>query len=100
MDQPSYVAVLRVDTDGRIRALFPRDPWGDTHVRDARTFEVSGVRGGGRSFTVDDFPGMGYLLAVASTSPLDFDDLTRGDDWDYRRIDGGRVQGDPYLALT
>jgi hypothetical protein len=97
--EPSYVAVLRVDTDGRIRVLFPRDPWGDTYVGEDRTFEVSGVRGG-RSFTVDDFPGMGYLFAVASTSPLDFDDLTRGDYWDYRRIAGGRVQGDPYVALT
>src|SRR5712691_9838326 len=99
VDEPSYVAVLRVDTDGRIRVLFPRDPWGDTYVGEDRTFEVSGARGG-RSFTVDDFPGMGYLFAVASTSPLDFDDLTRGDYWDYRRIDGGRVQGDPYVALT
>ena len=97
VDEPSYVAVLRVDTDGRIRALFPRDPWGDTRVAEDRTFEV---RGGGRSFTVDDYPGIGYLFAVASSSPLDFDDLTRGDDWDYRRIDGGRVQGDPYVALT
>jgi hypothetical protein len=100
VDEPSYVAVLRVDTDGRIRVIFPRDPWGDTHVGENRTFEVSGVRGGDRSFTVDDFPGMGYLFAVASTSPLDFNDLTRGDDWDYRRVGGGRVRGDPYVALT
>jgi Domain of unknown function (DUF4384) len=100
VDEPSYVAVLRVDTDGRIRVLFPRDPRGDTYVSEDRTFEVSGVRGGGRSFIVDDFPGMGYLFAVASASPLDFDDLTRGDYWDYRLIDGGRVQGDPYVALT
>jgi hypothetical protein len=99
VDEPSYVAVLRVDTDGRIRMLFPRDPWGDTYVGEDRTFEVSGVRGG-RSFTVDDFPGMGYLFAVASSSPLDFDDLTRGDYWAYRRIDGGRIRGDPYVALT
>src|SRR5215207_2198683 len=27
--RPSHVAVFRVDTDGRIRVLFPRDPWGD-----------------------------------------------------------------------
>jgi hypothetical protein len=99
VDEPSYVAVLRVDTDGRIQVLFPRDPWGDSYVARDRTFEVSGVRGGG-SFTVEDFPGMGYLFAVASSSPLDFDDLTRGDYWDYRRVDGGRIQGDPYVALT
>jgi hypothetical protein len=99
VDQPAYVAVFRVDTDGRIRVLFPRDPRGDTYVADGRTFEV-GASPGVRSFTVDEFPGVGYLFAVASTSPLDFDDLTRGDDWDSRRIDGGRIRGDPYVALT
>jgi hypothetical protein len=99
LDEPAYVAVLRVDTDGRIGVLFPRDVRGDTYVGDGRTFEVRGARGR-HSFTVDEFPGMGYLFALASTSPLDFDDLTRGDDWDSRRLDGGRVRGDPYVALT
>ena len=27
-EEPAYVTVLRVDTDGRIRTLFPRQPWG------------------------------------------------------------------------
>ena len=31
--QAAHVAVFRVDTDGRIRVLFPREPWGDTWVR-------------------------------------------------------------------
>src|SRR6185369_4114329 len=56
VDQPSYVAVFRVDTDGRIRVLFPREPGTDTYVREERDFEVSGVRDG-RSFLVDDDPG-------------------------------------------
>jgi Domain of unknown function (DUF4384) len=97
--RPSHVAVFRVDTDGRIRVLFPRDPWGDTFVRDERTFEVSGSRGG-RSFMVDDYPGIGYLFVVASAQPLDFEDITRGDYWDYRLIGGGRLQGDPYVLLA
>ena len=44
-DQPAYVAVFRVDTDGRIRVLFPREPWGDNYVRGDRQFEVTGGRG-------------------------------------------------------
>ena len=99
VDQPSYVAVFRVDTDGRIRVLFPREPWTDTYIREERQLQVSGARGG-RSFMVDDDPGMGYLFAVASAEPLDFRDITRGDYWDYRLIDGGRIQGDPYVRLT
>ena len=98
-DDPAHVTVFRVDTDGRLRVLFPREPWGDTYVRDGRDFEVSGARGG-RSFIVDDYPGVGYLFAISSSSPFDYTDITRGDYWDYRLIDGGRLQGDPYVLLT
>ena len=98
-DEPSYVTVFRVDTDGRLRVLFPREPWGNTYVRHGRDFEVSGARGG-RSFIVDDFPGVGYLFAISASSPFDYTDITRGDYWDYRLIDGGRLQGDPYVLLT
>jgi hypothetical protein len=98
-DRPAHVAVMRVDTDGRLSVLFPREPWGDTYVREAREFEVTGGRGG-RSFIVDDYPGVGYLFAISSARPLRFDDIARGDYWDYRLIEGGRIRGDPYVALT
>jgi hypothetical protein len=96
--RPGHVAVFRVDTDGRVRTLFPREPWGDTHIRQAREFEVVGR--GGRSFIVDDDPGIGYLLAISSEQPFDFRDISRGDHWDYRLIEGGRIRGDPYVALA
>jgi hypothetical protein len=99
VDAPSYVAVFRVDTDGRIRVLLPQEPWTDTYLHDRREVEVGGPRGG-RAFVVDDDPGMGYLFAIAAAEPLDFRDITRGDYWDYRLVDGGRIQGDPYVALT
>jgi hypothetical protein len=60
---------------------------------------VAGRRGG-RAFVVDDDPGIGYLFAVASPRPLDFDHIARGDHWDYRAIEGGRISGDPYVALA
>lgn len=99
VDQPAYVAVFRVDTDGRISVLFPREPWGDTYVRDRREFEIAGSQPD-RSFVVDDDPGMGYLFAVAAAEPFDFRDLSRGDYWDYRLIGDGRIRGDPYVTLT
>ncbi len=98
-ERPGHVAVMRVDTDGRLTVLFPREPWGDTQVRRAREFEVTGGRGG-RTFIVDDYPGIGYLFAIASAHPFDFDDIARGDYWDYRLIEGGRIRGDPYVVLT
>jgi hypothetical protein len=97
-DEDAHLAVFRVDTDGRVRVLFPQEPWGDTFVPGERTLEVSGYRGG-RSFMVDDDPGVGYLLAVASPDRFEFGDITRGDYWDYRVIDGGRLRGDPYVLL-
>jgi hypothetical protein len=99
VDEPSHVAVFRVDTDGRIRVLFPREPWTESYVEDERELEVAGRRDE-RSFVVDDDPGVGYVFAIAAAEPLDFRLITRGDSWDYRLIDGGRIQGDPYVALT
>jgi Domain of unknown function (DUF4384) len=99
VDKPAYVAVLRVDTDGRIRVLFPREPWGDNHVGTRQAFEVTAVLGS-QSFIVDDYPGIGYVFAVASPEPLHLSDITVGDHWDYGLIDGGRIRGDPYVRLT
>ncbi len=98
-DEPGYVTVLRVDTDGRVRTLFPLQPWGGTKVRGGRTQEVSNARNGGW-FTIEDDPGIGYFFAIASPFPFRYDDITRGDYWDFRVIDDGRIQGDPYVALT
>jgi hypothetical protein len=98
-DEPGYVTVIRVDTDGRFRTLFPLEPWRGAKVRGGRTHEVSDTRNGG-SLTIDDDPGIGYLFALASPFPFQYDDITRGDYWDFRVIDDGRIRGDPYVALT
>lgn len=98
-DAPGYVTVIRVDTDGRLRTLFPLEPWGAAKVRGGRTQEVSDTRNGA-GFTIDDDPGIGYLFAISSPLPFQYDDITRGDYWDFRVIDDGRIQGDPYVALT
>lgn len=98
-EERAYVTVLRVDTDGRIRTLFPREPWAGTYVRGGRTLEVASSRDRG-SFVVEDDPGIGYLFAIASPVPFEYDEITRGDYWDFRVIDDGRIRGDPYVALT
>jgi hypothetical protein len=93
-----YITVLRVDTDGRIRVLFPREPWEDNFARGGRTFEV--LDRDDRAFTIDDYPGVGYVFAVSSPDPFAYDEFIRGDHWDYRLIADGRVRGDPYVSLT
>ncbi len=97
-DHDAYVTILRIDTDGRLRILFPIDPWEDNWARGGRTFEVLG-RDRDEAFRVDDYPGVGYVFAIASTDPFNYDDVIRGDHWDYRTISDGRVRGDPYVAV-
>ena len=94
-----HVTIMRVDTDGRIRVLFPRDPWRRTFVRGGQILEVADSRERS-SFRIDDAPGIGYLLAVTSPLPFEYDEVTRGDYWDFRIIEEGRIRGDPYVGLT
>ncbi|HJR15237.1 MAG TPA: hypothetical protein VJ808_00160, partial [Gemmatimonadales bacterium] len=89
----------RVDTDGRIRTLFPREPWHRTDVRGGKTLEVADSRHR-PAFTIDDGPGIGYLVAITSPRPFQYGYITRGDYWDFRLIDDGRLSGDPYVAMT
>jgi hypothetical protein len=98
-DKPAHLTVLRVDTDGQVRVLFPREPWGRNRVAGHRTFEVTGAPEAG-SFRVDDHPGIGYLLAIVSSSNFEYHAITRGEHWDYRVIANGRVRGDPYVVLA
>lgn len=95
----AYVTILRVDTDGRVGVLFPREPWQDNFVRGGREYAITGSRGA-VAFYVDDYPGVGYLFAVAAPDPFVYGTIARGDHWDYRVIADGRVRGDPYVALT
>jgi hypothetical protein len=98
-DQDAYVTILRVDTDGRVRVLFPREPWEDNFARGGREYEAEG--GNDRdAFYVDDYPGVGYVFAVAAADPFVYDGVENNDHWDYRLIADGRVRGDPYVALT
>jgi hypothetical protein len=98
-DQDAYVTLFRLDTDGRVRVLYPREPWEDNFVRGGRELEIQGYDSPDL-FRIDDYPGVGYLFAVAAADPFTFDPIESGDHWDYRVIADGRVRGDPYVALT
>src|SRR5919108_986775 len=100
LDRDAFVTIFRVDTDGRVRVLFPREPWEDNFARGDREFEVDGRALHGDAFMIDDYPGVGYLFAVASADPFVYDGIESGDHWDYRVIADGRVRGDPYVAMT
>jgi len=98
-DVDAYVTLFRVDTDGRVRVLFPLDPWDDNFTRGGQKYEIHG-RHGGYAFRVDDYPGEGYVFAVASADPFTYTGYVVGNHWDYRTIGNeGRITGDPYVAF-
>ena len=98
--EDAYVTVFRVDTDGRVRVLYPVEPWNDNYARREQRYEIKQY-GDNHAFVVDDYPGQGYVFGVASRDPFDYGALVRGDHWDYRVVSAnGRITGDPYVALT
>src|SRR5688572_28327806 len=94
-DEDAYVTIVRIDTDGRVDILFPEDPYDNAEVRGGHTYRVYGH--GHESFVINDYPGMGYIFAIASWEPFDYERVSRGRHWDYRHA-GGRVHRDPYEA--
>jgi uncharacterized protein DUF4384 len=97
-EQDAYVVVLRTDGAGRVRVLFPLDPGDDNFARGGDKFEVRG-RGDREAFFVDERSGTGAVLAAASPTPFKFDELVRGDHWDYRVLASEQVRSDPEAGL-
>ena len=98
-ERDAFVTVFRVDTDGRVRVLFPREPWESNHVRGGATYDIENY-GRHDAFVVDDDDGVGYIFAVASVEPFGYDPFVSADHWDLQLMsDSGRVHGDPYVTL-
>jgi hypothetical protein len=98
-DQDAYVTVFHINTDGRVRVLFPEDPWEDNFARGGHAYEVR-PRDDRYAVYLDEYPGQGYLFAIATRDPFDYHAVVRGDHWDYQVIaGGGRISGDPYVSI-
>jgi hypothetical protein len=100
-ERDAYVTVLRVNTDGRVRVLFPPEPGDPNLAHGGQTYTVPGVDGR-NAFIVDDPPGLGYVFAVASEDPFAYEAFTANDQWSLQTVAGlsdGRIHGDPYASL-
>lgn len=98
-----FVTVFRVDTDGRVRVLFPADPGDPNFVVADREHRVPNPYGYSveHAFAIDDYPGIGYVFAVVSLDPFDYRSIVRNAHWDYRSLGStGRITGDPYVAMS
>jgi hypothetical protein len=88
-----YLLVLHAEPDGRIRVLFPLDPYHDNFVRGGQDYELRG-RGDREAFRVYETGGMGSVFAAFSRDPYQFGEFVRGDHWDYRILDQWRLTED------
>ena len=94
-----YLLVLRADTQGRIRVLFPIDPTDAAAIPGGHEFEIRG-RGDRVAFTVDDSEGSGRILAAWSAKPFQFDTFTRSGHWDYSALAAQASRGDVEATLV
>ena len=94
-----YLLVLRVDTQGNIRVLFPVDPTDNAAILGGHKFEVRS-RGDRDAFTVSENRGGGMVLAVRADHPFTFAGFTTGHHWNAAALapDSG-TGGDPQAAM-
>jgi hypothetical protein len=88
-DPGSYVTLLRVNSDGRMAVISPRQPNDRSRLGDSR----SGV---GVPFKADPNDGVGYVFAVASRTPFDFRGYRgQGNSWNMGSL-SQRAGADPF----
>jgi len=100
-ERDAYVTIFRVDTDGRLRVLFPHEPTDPNLARGGETYDVEGVNDQD-AFYVDDYPGVGYVFGVASEDPFAYDPMVSNEHWDFaaaQNLTDGRLHADPYASL-
>jgi hypothetical protein len=93
-----YLFVLHVEPNGRVRVLFPLDPFDDGFIRAGQDYEIRG-RGDREAFQVYETSGAGTVLAAVSPDPYRFDALVVNGHWDYRAADWN-MGGDPEADLV
>ncbi len=69
VDDDAYVVVYDIDTMGRVRVLFPEDPYDDGFVRGGQVVRLPG-RGAGYRLMVSGPAGVERIVALASDRPL------------------------------
>jgi hypothetical protein len=102
-EENGYVTIFRIDTDGRLRVLYPARPGDDNYAEGGVEYFVPNRYGYAvdHTFAIDDYPGIGYLFAVLSLDRYEYRPYVLNDHWEFRNVgNAGRVTGDPYVAVS
>lgn len=99
-DVDGYVTIMRVDTDGRLRILFPRRPGDDNFARGGTAHRVPG-RTNEFTLRVEEYPGEGFLFAVVTLDATAPPVVGHSDRWDYVALGvPARLTDDPYAVFA
>ena len=98
-EDDGHVVVLHADPEGRIRVLFPLDPFEDDFVRGGRDYEIRD-RQDRPPVRAVDAAGFGTIYVAYSPDPFRYGDFSRGDHWDYEVLSEVAVTGDAEDELT
>ena len=98
-EEDGHLVVFHADPEGRIRVLFPIDPYQDDFIRGGRDFEIRDRQNREAIQTADEV-GYGTVYAAFSRDPFRYGEFSRGDHWDYRSFDDYEIAGDADAVLT
>ncbi len=97
-DKDGYLVVMRIDTEGRVRVIFPVDPTKDAAVKGGKNIEIRS-RGDRDAFTVSEKKGTGLVFAARSDKPFNFLAFMTGDHWNPEALAPASPETDPESAL-
>ena len=98
-NEDAYAVVYRIDTDGMVTVLWPRDRLDDGFVFGGHEYRLPGRESA--ALRINEQEGEGYVQAIVSRYPFDL----RALELDFLQDAGGtrvdfRVAGDPFLAMN
>ncbi|MEO5904652.1 MAG: DUF4384 domain-containing protein [Gemmatimonadaceae bacterium] len=93
----AYVTIVRINSDGQLRILYPQRP------RDQRPFQKAQLindrvpyYSGDSRFEVFESQGMGFVFAIASYDKFDYSYFTQSGQWSIARLANDGRYGDPF----
>jgi hypothetical protein len=93
-----YLVVLRTDTQGNVRVLFPINPTDEGAIQGGRDFEVRG-RGDRDAFAAFENPGSGAVLAAWAHQPFTFTDFESNGHWIQAGLVADSAAADPEAVM-
>jgi hypothetical protein len=93
-----YLLVLRTDTQGHVRVVFPVNPTDDDGILAGRSVELRG-RGDRDAFSAFEEPGTGMVLAAVSDHPFNFVRFETNGHWTRAGLVADSSAADPASAM-